>query len=923
MLLGVVESYLIETSCLEAVSSLLLILCLLLTTSSSCHSPTHQSHAVAKSKKLIHGVITICAALSMVKSIDNQEVLDRWATHTPFVIYLTNTITCCLMLAGSVLIYNVIDVQYRINKAPTPAALRWMLALLSFANFVVILTNTALAEARGEQLYHIYLLSYMVASLTVLLLIADVSVWKIRALVMHFEDRSRQHALNRGVKNKHLYPLYVFILFLNVLVMIVMAALLYQAIHIDISGKRHSPPDRADPQHWRIDIFAWVQIVAITVFIWWSWVPIYVCRGCVDVLSSLLSILDLANAQQKHGRVAEGEMTHVVGRASGQGTVASLHALDASDSQGLLGQAAAMAGGAGGSSKQWSQPGTPREGNSSMQWAQQTAASPIHGPIGKESAQNSARTSANNNNIRAPNPRRLSLHHSSRRASGSFNKTSFRLQTPPLHPLTHPTTAASSTNTSNDTISSTLTISTRPAQLSASGSASTIVVGSTVNSTNGSTNTSSNGFHTPGTCNGHLTVTPNPALGTAPNQGSSSSLLGGRASPFLSRQRLLHTPAGAGAGTVSAGSSPNLAPLSSMELSPSLYSSSTAAGGSNGNASPGTTLPPLVPLGRGTRLGLGSAGSTNGNNGLTIIGVASAAASGTTTDSTNNNGNGNGNNEGNAALPRTGSGTDGHRSDMVTQPGQLMAPDHPPVSSREHRAPTPRSKTQNHNHANADTIFSPSHAKDATPNGRSSRTASLKSPSNRIHPSPSNAAMSPTAQPAPAASPETSSIPLPSPPQLHPVDSRLHGHQPSSHPHPHPHPHPRPPAHITSFQSDDIGGVREVIVGGMVVDDSQGERASSDDIPGVIKDADSPSRKYTTEATSPGSRRTSHMQQQQQQQQPSGRTPRPSYSNNNAINGTTASSGSPLHANHTHSARGLVAPSPRPRPASTILEAQS
>jgi len=39
------------------------------------------------------------------------------------------------------------------------------------------------------------------------------------------------------------------------------------------------PPDRANPSAWSLDVFAWVHVVAIALFLWWSWVPLGVVRA--------------------------------------------------------------------------------------------------------------------------------------------------------------------------------------------------------------------------------------------------------------------------------------------------------------------------------------------------------------------------------------------------------------------------------------------------------------------------------------------------------------------------------------------------------------------------------------------------------------------------------------------------------------------
>ena len=239
----------------------------------------------------------LCSLLSapqnLVKSIDNHQVFRRFSSDAYIVIFLTNNITPSLMLGGAVLIYNTIDVQYRINKSSTPRLLPALLAALSGSNFVVINTFTALAVIRLQQRYFLYLLWYLIVSFTVLLIIADISVANVRALILKYQDRSAQLSTASSTSSpgshsrahskvlaaeKSLYPLYGFVIFLNVLLLAVVAALLYQAITILHDHLQDRAPDRADPQEWQLDIFAWVHVVAIWLFIWWSWVPLVIVK---------------------------------------------------------------------------------------------------------------------------------------------------------------------------------------------------------------------------------------------------------------------------------------------------------------------------------------------------------------------------------------------------------------------------------------------------------------------------------------------------------------------------------------------------------------------------------------------------------------------------------------------------------------------
>jgi hypothetical protein len=183
------------------------------------------------------------------------------------------------MASGAVLIYTTIDVQHKINKSTTPPALIWLLGSLSVLNFLFINMATALAVIRLQQKYYQMVLIYMVASFSVLLLIADVSVWQVRSLVVKYQDRSSSAVRSKALAaEKSLYPLYLFISFLNGLLLLVIAALIYQTIAISQADRTNDPPDRADPREWKLDVFAWVHVIAIWLFIWWSWVPLHVLR---------------------------------------------------------------------------------------------------------------------------------------------------------------------------------------------------------------------------------------------------------------------------------------------------------------------------------------------------------------------------------------------------------------------------------------------------------------------------------------------------------------------------------------------------------------------------------------------------------------------------------------------------------------------
>lgn len=197
----------------------------------------------------------------------------------------TNNITPALMACGAVLVYTTIDVQHKINKSTTPRPLVWLLGSLSGINFAVINAFTALAVVRLQQRYYQIILIYMTGSFSVLLIIADVSVWQVRALILKFQDRSASAVKSKALAaEKSLYPLYAFVLFLNGLVSVVIAALIYQTVAISQANKQYDPPDRADPTQWKIDIFAWVHVVVIFVFVWWSWVPMHVLRSLLRQL---------------------------------------------------------------------------------------------------------------------------------------------------------------------------------------------------------------------------------------------------------------------------------------------------------------------------------------------------------------------------------------------------------------------------------------------------------------------------------------------------------------------------------------------------------------------------------------------------------------------------------------------------------------
>lgn len=214
-----------------------------------------------------------------MKSIDNQQVFDRFHTNSYVVIYMTQNITASLMAAGAVLIYNIIEAQYRINKQATPRPLFWVLLALSIINYVAVNVFTALAVCEGRQLWYVFVLVYMIVSFMVLLGVADVSAWSVREMVLKFQARAAS-ALGRQARaaERGLYPLYAFLIFLNLLLGAVIGALLYQSIHIVLTDQTNEPPDRADPTSWSIDTFAWVHSVAILVFLWWSWVPLHVLR---------------------------------------------------------------------------------------------------------------------------------------------------------------------------------------------------------------------------------------------------------------------------------------------------------------------------------------------------------------------------------------------------------------------------------------------------------------------------------------------------------------------------------------------------------------------------------------------------------------------------------------------------------------------
>lgn len=214
----------------------------------------------------------------MIKSVDNQQVFDRFATSHNVVIFLTNTITSTLMAGGAILIWNTIDVQYKINKTASPPLLVWLLSGLSLLNFAFILTFTALAVGYSRQYYYIFVISYMAGSFILLLVIADISVWNVRSLVLRYQDRFASSTVQTKLQaaEKSLYPLYAFVLFLNGLLLVVIGALIYKADLISTSGVTNNPPDVAHPWQWSIDIFAWVHVCVIFVFLWWSWVPLHV-----------------------------------------------------------------------------------------------------------------------------------------------------------------------------------------------------------------------------------------------------------------------------------------------------------------------------------------------------------------------------------------------------------------------------------------------------------------------------------------------------------------------------------------------------------------------------------------------------------------------------------------------------------------------
>lgn len=217
---------------------------------------------------------------NVVKSVDSQQALYRFNSGAYITIFLTNNITCCLMLGGALLIYNTIDVQHKINKSVTPPALPWLLAAVSCLNFLFINVCTALAVTKLKQVYYLYILFYLISSFSVLMIIADCSVWNVRSLVLksvrmpsapfaistaqialspfprtrrfpacalfplrrRYQDRSVSVRSKVLAAEKSLYPLYGFVIFLNLLLVAVIAALSYQAnlIRTKNVGDRHS-----------------------------------------------------------------------------------------------------------------------------------------------------------------------------------------------------------------------------------------------------------------------------------------------------------------------------------------------------------------------------------------------------------------------------------------------------------------------------------------------------------------------------------------------------------------------------------------------------------------------------------------------------------------------------------------------------------
>jgi hypothetical protein len=387
--------YLIEGTLFECVASIELLMSALLIVSAL---PRYASGArvVATSKRFFHGVLFLASCLNLVKSIDSQQALGRFRSKAYITIFLTNNITPMLMLAGAVLIYSIIvrvrtsfsiwrvlsqpaappavrcterdlahsfilfvsvisfvvsffvrffflqDVQYRINKSTTPLVLPGLLTFVSFTNFFFINLMTALAVVRLKQLYYLFILYYLIAAFSFLLLIADVSVYNVRALVLKHQvsDRNSTFSMTTGTAaggatgtvngngtavataagvvshsasirtvkvraaERSLYPLYGLVVFLNVMLFLVIAALGYQAGQIRSLGYEDNAPDRADPSSWKLDVFAWVHCIAIAIFIWWSWVPLVVLHPLlrrIGLIKSLEGVATLAANAQDSG----------------------------------------------------------------------------------------------------------------------------------------------------------------------------------------------------------------------------------------------------------------------------------------------------------------------------------------------------------------------------------------------------------------------------------------------------------------------------------------------------------------------------------------------------------------------------------------------------------------------------------------------
>lgn len=227
---------------------------------------------VPNAKKVFHWTCLLCCILNAIKSIDEQNVYQTFGAQ--WILMLTNNVTPLLMLCGAVVVFSMIDVQYKFSRKRSPRWLKILLNVWSFANIVVFNVMTVVSIVENVQVYYLSLVVYMGVAFLMLLVLANTGLCIVARLVSKVVTR---RAFNAKLQTSHkqLKKLYIFTTLCNLVLSLVTAQIARVAFNYYAQQSIwQTIPPSCNPQVWSPDLFAYAHTVFLIVYCFWSWIEL-------------------------------------------------------------------------------------------------------------------------------------------------------------------------------------------------------------------------------------------------------------------------------------------------------------------------------------------------------------------------------------------------------------------------------------------------------------------------------------------------------------------------------------------------------------------------------------------------------------------------------------------------------------------------